>query len=87
MILFVIIFRALDRLGWAANTLARDYLLHAKSGEGVSVYAGKDQFELFAESWTIYSHPGYSDSSVKRLPEDIHNFFTTYLPRRHSTNT
>lgn len=73
------------RIEWGDNENAREYFLLAKIGEGVSVYGGTDQLELFAESWTIYSHPEYG-KSVRYLPEDIHNYFVTHLPRRNPRN-
>ena len=52
-----------------------------KVGEGVSRYAGYNERELFAESWTVYSDPRYVTGELKQLPLDIHNWMTRYFPR------
>ena len=69
------------RIEWGDKEDAKKFFLRSKIGEGVSVYGGSSQVELFAESWTIYSHPSYG-KTVKPLPADIHNFFVKYLPRK-----
>lgn len=70
-----------NHIAWRDKLDAKQYFLRSKIGEGVSVYGGYSQLELFAEAWTIYSHPGYGES-VKQLPSDIHDFFVKYLPRK-----
>ena len=69
------------RIAWCDQHGAKKYFLQAKIGDGVSVYGGSNELELFAEAWTIYSHPEYGNS-VKPLPADIHDFFVKYLPRK-----
>lgn len=69
------------RIEWGAKEDAKKFFLRSKIGEGVSVYGGSSQLELFAEAWTIYSHPSYG-KTVKPLPADIHDFFVKYLPRK-----
>lgn len=70
-----------NHVAWGEHIDIKSYFLRAKIGEGVSVYGGSSQLELFAEAWTIYSHPGYG-KTVKLLPPDIHAFFVKYLPRK-----
>ena len=74
-----------NRFHFGGKENVKKYFQFAKTGEGVSVYGGSDSCELFAEAWTIYSHPLYG-KSVKQLPDDIHTFFTQYLPRRKEAN-
>jgi len=68
------------------NSDTRYFLLRAKTGEGVSLYAGTNQLELFAESFVLYSDPNYDTTFYPRLPEDIHAWFTKHLPK-HSSKT
>jgi len=51
----------------------------AKIKAGISNYAASNSNEVFAESFSAFTHPNYGKKGGKQLPKPIHDFFTDAL--------
>jgi len=54
------------------------------AAQHVSEYAGKNHRELFAESFSLYTHKDYASGKVRQLPSSVHAFMDKHVGRKKS---